>query len=149
MPRAVPEHPQRPRTTMQCLCSSSQLETPTWGEMNASTQGGAQQPTSRPRGTCTTAPRSRNAIVHAEISHITVSQPRIVDVCWTLVAEEPHRSTILDLDLEHFPLKANARCLVFPLHQGSRGQLTSMPSYHSPPSLLPFTTGKATRAHLA
>jgi hypothetical protein len=87
-----------------------------------------------------------------------------VDMCWTLVAEEPHRSTILNL--EHCPLKANVRCLIFPLHQGkmgsvkplsgldtssqgSRGQLTSMPSYHSPPSLSPFTTGKATRAHLA
>jgi hypothetical protein len=81
-----------------------------------------------------------------------------------LVAEEPHRSTILNL--EHFPLKANVSCLIFPLHQGkmssawplsgldspskeSRGQLTSIASYHSPPSLSPFTTGKATRAHLA
>jgi hypothetical protein len=85
-------------------------------------------------------------------------------MCWTLVAEEPHRSTILDL--EHCPLKANASCLIFPLHQGkmssaqplsgldspsqgSRGQLTSTPSYHSPPSLSPFTIGKATRALLA
>ena len=76
------------------------------------------------------------------------SQPRgCVDMCWTLVAEEPHRSTILDL--EHCPLKANVSCLIFPLHQGkmssaqppsgldfpsqgSRGQLTSIPSYHSP-----------------
>jgi hypothetical protein len=41
-------------------------------------------------------------------------------MCWTLVAEEPHRSTILnlELELEHCPLKANARCLIFPLHQG-------------------------------
>ena len=39
-----------------------------------------------------------------------------VDMCWTLVAEEPHRSTILDL--EHCPLKANVSCLIFPLHQG-------------------------------
>jgi hypothetical protein len=39
-----------------------------------------------------------------------------VDMCWTLVAEEPHRSTILNL--EHCPLKANVSCLIFPLHQG-------------------------------
>ena len=68
--------------------------------------------------------------------------------------------------IKHCPLKANASCLIFPLHQGkmssaqplsgldspsqgSRGQLTSTPSYHSPPSLSPFTTGKATRAHPA
>jgi hypothetical protein len=68
-------------------------------------------------------------------------------MCWALVAEEPHRSTILNL--KHCPLKANARCLIFPLHQGktssvqplsgldfpsqgSRGQLTGMPSCHSP-----------------
>jgi hypothetical protein len=86
-------------------------------------------------------------------------------MCWTLVADEPRRSIILNLNLEHYPLKANVRCLTFPLHQGkmssaqplsgldspsqgSREQLTSMPSYHSPPSLSPFTTGKATRAHL-
>ena len=85
-------------------------------------------------------------------------------MCWTLVAEEPHRSTILDL--EHCPLKDNVSCLVFPLRQGkmsssqplsgldspsqgSRGQLTSTPPYHSPPSLSPFTIGKATRAHPA
>ena len=37
----------------------------------------------------------------------------VVDMCWTLVAEEPHRSTILNL--EHCPPKANVRCLVFPL----------------------------------
>ena len=83
-------------------------------------------------------------------------------MCWTLVAEEPHRSTILHL--EHCPLKANVSCLIFPLHQGkmssaqplsgldspsqgSRGQLKTTPSYHSPPSLSPFTIGKATRAH--
>ena len=76
------------------------------------------------------------------------SQPRgCVDMCWTLVAEEPHRSTILHL--EHCPLKANVSCLIFPLHQGkmssaqplsgldspsqeSRGQLKTIPSYHSP-----------------
>jgi hypothetical protein len=84
-----------------------------------------------------------------------------VDMCWPLVAEEPHRSTILNL--EHCPLKANVSCLIFPLYQGkmsstqplsgldspsqgSRGQLTSTPPYHSPPSLFPFTIGKATRA---
>jgi hypothetical protein len=33
--------------------------------------------------------------------------------------------------------------------QGSRGQLTSMPSYRSPPSLPPFTTGIAMRTHPA
>ena len=88
----------------------------------------------------------------------------LICMCWTLVAEEPHRPTILVL--EHFPLKANVSCLVFPLHQGkmsraqslsgldspsqgSRGQLTSTPPYHSPPSLSPFTIGKATRAHPA
>ena len=88
-----------------------------------------------------------------------------VDMCWALVAEEPHRSTILKL--EHCPLKANVSCLIFPLHQGkmssaqplsdldspsqgSRGQLTSTPPYyHGPPSLSPFTIGKATRAHPA
>jgi hypothetical protein len=85
-----------------------------------------------------------------------------VDMCWPLVAEEPHRPTILNL--EHCPLKANVSCLIFPLHegkvsstqplggldspsQGSRGQLTSTPPYHSPPSLFPFTIGKVTRAH--
>ena len=84
-----------------------------------------------------------------------------VDMCWPLVAEEPHRSPILNL--EHCPLKANVSCLIFPLHQGkmsstqplsgldsppqeSRGQLTSTPPYHSPPSPSPFTIGKATRA---
>jgi hypothetical protein len=30
-----------------------------------------------------------------------------VDMCWTLVAEEPHRPTILNL--EHFPLKAQGK----------------------------------------
>jgi hypothetical protein len=79
-----------------------------------------------------------------------------VDMCWTLEAEEPHRSTILTL--EHCPLKANVSCLFFPPHQGkmssaqplsgldspsqgSRGQLKTTPSchYHSPPSLSPFT----------
>jgi hypothetical protein len=84
-----------------------------------------------------------------------------VDMCWPLETEEPHRSTILNL--EHYPLKANASCPIFPLHQGkmssvqplsgldtpsqgSRGQQTSIPPYHSPPSLSPFTIGKATRA---
>jgi hypothetical protein len=88
----------------------------------------------------------------------------LVDVCWTLVAEEPHRSTISNLG--HCPLKANVRCLIFPLQQGkmssvqplsgldspsqgSRGQLTNMPPYHNSPSLSPFTIGKATRAHPA
>jgi hypothetical protein len=89
-----------------------------------------------------------------------------VDMCWALVAEEPHRSTILYL--EHCPLKANVSCLIFPPHsgkmssaqplsgldspsQGSRVQLTGMPSYRSPPSLPPFkiTIRKATRAHPA
>jgi hypothetical protein len=85
-------------------------------------------------------------------------------MCWTLVAEEPHRSTTLNL--EHCPLKANVSCLIFPPHQGKmssvqplsgldspsqgiRGQLTSIKPYHSPPSLSPFTIEKATRAHLA
>jgi hypothetical protein len=38
-----------------------------------------------------------------------------------------------------------------PPSQGSRGQLTSIPPYHSfsSPSLSPFTIGKATRAHPA
>jgi hypothetical protein len=87
-----------------------------------------------------------------------------VDMCWPLVAEEPHKSTILNLG--HCPLKANVSCLIFPLHQekisstqplsgldspsqGSRGQLTSTPPYRSPPSLFPFKIGKATRAHPA
>jgi hypothetical protein len=90
-----------------------------------------------------------------------VKKELFVDMCWTLVAEEPHRSPILNL--EHCPLKANVSCLIFPLHQGkisstqplsgldspsqrSRGQLTSIPPYHNPPSLFPFTIGKATRA---
>ena len=85
-------------------------------------------------------------------------------MCWTLLAEEPHRPIILNL--EHRPLKANVSCLIFPLHQGkmssvqplsgldspsqgSREQLTGTPPYHSPPSLSPFTIGKATRAHPA
>jgi hypothetical protein len=93
--------------------------------------------------------------------------------CWYVpgprtVAKEPHRSTFLNL--EHCPLKANASCLLFPLHQGkmnsiqplsgldspspsqgSRGQLTSTPPYHyhSPLSRSPFKIGKATRAHPA
>jgi hypothetical protein len=86
-----------------------------------------------------------------------------VDMCWTLVAEEPHRSTILNL--EHCPLKANMSCLVFPLRQGkmSSAQALEWPRlpltresratkrpYHpttAPPSLSPFTIGKAPRAH--
>jgi hypothetical protein len=99
----------------------------------------------------------------AFIQHVVIYKLRslVVDMCRTLVAEEPHRSTILNL--EHFPLKANVRCLVFPLQQGkmssvqplsgldsptqgSREKLTNAPSYHSPPSLSPFTIGKATRA---
>jgi hypothetical protein len=83
----------------------------------------------------------------------------------TPVAEKTHRSTILNL--EHYPLKADVGCLVFPLHQGrmvrsaqplsgldfpplvSREKLTSMPSYRSSPSLSPFAIGKTTRAHPA
>ena len=85
----------------------------------------------------------------------------------SLVAEAPHRPTILNL--EHRPLKASVRCLIFHLYQGkasgvqpqplsgldpplqgSRRQLlTGIPPYRSPLSLAPFTIGKATRAHRA
>ena len=104
-----------------------------------------------------------NLINPTDISSIT-SYCSVVGMCWPLVAEEPHRSPILNL--EHCPLKANVSCLIFPLHQGkmsstqplsgldspsqgSRGQLTSTPPYRSPPSLFPFKIGKATRAHPA
>jgi hypothetical protein len=98
---------------------------------------------------------------HPPFLNPEVTWPNSVDMYWPLVAEEPHRSPILNL--EHCPLKANVSCLIFPLHQGkmsitqplsgldspsqgSRGQLTSTPPYHSPPSLFSFTIGKATRA---
>jgi hypothetical protein len=32
-----------------------------------------------------------------------------------VLAEEPHRSLILNPDLENFPLKESVHCLVFPL----------------------------------
>jgi hypothetical protein len=35
-----------------------------------------------------------------------------VDMCWTLVAEEPNRPTTLNL--EHYPLKADVSCFIFP-----------------------------------
>jgi hypothetical protein len=56
-------------------------------------------------------------------------------MCWTLVAEEPRRSIILNLNLEHHPLKANARCLVFPLHQGEMSSAQPLRGLDSPSQL--------------
>ena len=46
-------------------------------------------------------------------------------MCRTLVAEEPHRPTILNLG--HCPLKANVRCLIFPLQQGKMSSVLVSP----------------------
>jgi hypothetical protein len=51
-------------------------------------------------------------------------------MCRILVAEEPHRPTILNL--EHCPLKANVRCLVFPLHQGKMSSAQPLSGLDSP-----------------
>jgi hypothetical protein len=48
-----------------------------------------------------------------------------VDMYWALVAEEAHKSAILDL--EHCPLKAHASCLIFPLHQGNMSEWPRLP----------------------
>jgi hypothetical protein len=94
---------------------------------------------------------------------------RFAVCCWC-VLDPRSRGATQTHHLEPRPLKANVSCLVFPLHQGkmssaqplvgtlsdldspsqgSRGQLTSTPPYHSPPSLSPFTIGKAARTHPA
>jgi hypothetical protein len=96
----------------------------------------------------------------------------LICMCWALIAEDPHRPTILS------PLKANVSRLIsysifiFPLHQSPRkdeqrkapewprlpltreSRATNeneilLGSYRNSPSLSPFTTGKATRAHPA
>jgi hypothetical protein len=53
-----------------------------------------------------------------------------VDMCWTLVAEEPHTS--INLNLEHCPLKANASCLIFSLHQGKMSSAQPLSGLDSP-----------------
>jgi hypothetical protein len=80
------------------------------------------------------------------------------DMCWALVAEEPHRSTILNLehcplkDLSSSPRKDEQRKALewprLPLTRESRAT-NEHPPYHSPPPHPPFTIGKATRAHPA
>jgi hypothetical protein len=55
-----------------------------------------------------------------------------VDMCWALVAEEPHRPTTLNL--EHCPLKANVSCLIFPLHQGKISSAQPLSGLDSPPT---------------
>jgi hypothetical protein len=56
--------------------------------------------------------------------------PVHADMCWTLVAEEPHRRPILNL--EHCPLKANVSCLIFPLHQGKTSSAQPLSGLDSP-----------------
>jgi hypothetical protein len=55
-----------------------------------------------------------------------------VDVCWTLVAEEPHRPTILNLEHCLLKPKANVSCLIFPPHQGKMSSAQPLSGLDSP-----------------
>jgi hypothetical protein len=53
-------------------------------------------------------------------------------MCWALVAEETHRSTILNLERCSLKAKANVSCLIFPLHQGKASSVQPLSGLGSP-----------------